>query len=176
MYIGRRNLRIIEFHLHIDQKWKDKSRICSSKESLNHLQVEWQVLLSLSRRRTDHYGWRVTIEYINSFTIECQYPMPIVQNVLNKVGQSNVISVFDCRSAYWTCPVKESDQWKTAVVTHNLLYEFTRAIAHIAKPLFGMVNSGITFVKATINAFAEPYLDDIAVHSYDWQMHLKHLE
>src|SRR6218665_494505 len=42
--------------------------------------------------------------YINSFTIECQYPMPIVQDVLNKVGQSNVISIFDCRSAYWTCP------------------------------------------------------------------------
>ena len=79
--------------------------------------------------------------YINSFTIECQYPMPIVQDVLNKVGQSNVISIFDCRSAYWTCPVKESDQWKTAVVTHNSLYEFTRVP-------FGMVNLGRTFVKA----------------------------
>ena len=43
--------------------------------------------------------------YINSFTIECQYPMPIVKDVLNKVGQSNVISIFDCRSAYWICPV-----------------------------------------------------------------------
>ena len=31
--------------------------------------------------------------YINSFTIECQYPMPSVQDVLNKVGQSNVISI-----------------------------------------------------------------------------------
>src|SRR6218665_2956709 len=113
--------------------------------------------------------------YINSFTIECQYPMPIVQDVLNKVGQSNVISIFDCRSAYWRCPVKESDQWKTALVTHNSLYEFTRVP-------FGMVNSGRTFVKAInmvlkpINEFAEPYVDAIAVHFDDWQMHLKHLE
>src|SRR6218665_2330805 len=48
--------------------------------------------------------------YINSFTIECQYPMPIVQDVLNEVGKSNLISIFDCRSPYWTCPVKKSDQ------------------------------------------------------------------
>ena len=39
-----------------------------------------------------------------------------------------------------------------------------------------------TFVKAInmvlkpINKFAEPYVDDIVVHSDDWQMHLKHLE
>ena len=26
------------------------------------------------------------------------------------------------------------------------------------------------------NEFAEPYVDDIAVHSDDWQVHLKHLE
>src|SRR6218665_1784108 len=36
--------------------------VCCSKESLNHLQIEWQVLLSLSRRRTDHYDWRLTID------------------------------------------------------------------------------------------------------------------
>jgi len=113
--------------------------------------------------------------YINSFTIECQYPMPVVKDVLYKVGKSDVISIFDCRSAYWTFPVKESEQWKAAVVTHNYLYEFTRIP-------FGMVNSGRTFVKAInmvlkpINEFAEPYVADIAVHSDDWQMHLKHLE
>ena len=79
--------------------------------------------------------------YINSFTVDCKYPVPIVKDVLYKVGKSNVISIFDCRSAYWTCPVKECDQWKTAFVTHNGLYEFTRVP-------FGMINSGRTFVKA----------------------------
>jgi len=60
-------------------------------------------------------------------------------------------------------------------VTHNSLYEITRVP-------FGMVNSSRTFVKVinmifkAINEFAEPYVDDIAVHSDDWQMHLKHLE
>ena len=34
--------------------------------------------------------------YINSFTIESQYPMPIVKDVLHKVGKLNVISIFDC--------------------------------------------------------------------------------
>jgi hypothetical protein len=45
-----------------------------------------------------------------------------------------------------------------------------------------MINSGRTFVKAInmilnpINDFAEPYVDDIAVHSDDWTLHLFHLE
>jgi len=113
--------------------------------------------------------------YINSFTVDCKYPMPIVKDVLYKVGKSNVISIFDCRSAYWTCPVKQCDQWKTAFVTHNGLYEFTRVP-------FGMINSGRTFVKAinmvlqSVNEFCEPYVDDIAVHSDNWKIHLQHLD
>src|SRR6218665_3320191 len=45
-----------------------------------------------------------------------------------------------------------------------------------------MENSRRTFLKAInmvlkpLNEFAEPYVDDFAVHSDDWQMHLKHLE
>src|ERR1700733_11314301 len=113
--------------------------------------------------------------YINSDTVDCKYPMPIVRDVLNKVSKSNYISIFDCRSAHWTCPVKEEDRWKTAFVTHNSCYEFLRVP-------FGMINSGRTFVKAVnlvlkpINEFTEPYVDDIAVHSDNWTVHLQHLE
>ena len=41
-----------------------------------------------------------------------------------------------------------------------------------------MINSGRIFVKAInmvlqpINEFAEPYVDDIAVRSDDWKIHL----
>ena len=31
-------------------------------------------------------------------------------------------------------------------------------------------------VVQPINEFAEPFVDDIAVHSDDWKMHLKHFE
>ena len=113
--------------------------------------------------------------YINSYTVDCKYPMPMVRDVLNKISKAQVISIFDCRSAYWTCPVKASDRWKTAFVTHNACYEFLRVP-------FGMVNSGRTFVRAInlvlqpLQEFTEPYIDDIAVHSSDWIGHLKHIE
>ena len=64
--------------------------------------------------------------YINSFTIECQYQMPIAKDVLNKVGKSTIIYIFDCRSAYWTCPVKESDQRGLVFPCNCILYKGTR--------------------------------------------------
>lgn len=54
-----------------------------------------------------------------TLTVGCKYPMPIVRDILNKVGNSrNVISSFLCWSLYWTCLVEKSGQWKT-LVTHK---------------------------------------------------------
>lgn len=79
--------------------------------------------------------------------------MPIVQDVLHKESKSTVISVVDCRSAYWPCRVKETDQWKAAFCTHNSLYEITRVP-------FGTVNSGRTSVKAlNIHVVLQPIND-----------------
>jgi len=72
--------------------------------------------------------------YIKSFTVGCQYPMPTVDEDIMNVGNANIISIFDCRSAYWTCPVVDTDQRKTAFITHHGLLEWTRVP-------FGMINS-----------------------------------
>lgn len=94
--------------------------------------------------------------YVNSYTIQTPYPMPLITDVVNKVAQAKYISVFDCRSAYWSCEVEEQDRWKTAIITHLGIFEWARVP-------FGMVDSGRTFVKVMdvvlqpLKQFCEPY-------------------
>ena len=58
---------------------------------------------------------------------------------------------------------------------HDCLYEWTRVP-------FGMKNSAATFVRAIqmshkpIKGIAELYVDDMAVHSGDWQTHLRDIK
>lgn len=122
-------------------------------------------------------GVRLAVDYryLNSFTIADAYPMTTVNEILNKMGSARFVSLFDAKSGYWQVPVAEKDQWKTAFVTHDGLYEWTRMP-------FGLRNAGATFVRAMktilypIRSFADTYVDDMAIGSADWSQHVCHVK
>ena len=62
-------------------------------------------------------GVRIAVDYryLNLFTVADVYPMTTVNEILNKMGSANFISLFDAQSGYWQIPVAEEDQWRTAV-------------------------------------------------------------
>ena len=80
--------------------------------------------------------------------------MVTLNDILNKMGSANYISLFDVKSGYWQIPVAEENQWKTTFVTHDALYQWTRMP-------FGLRNAVSTFVRAMktilrpVSAFAD---------------------
>jgi len=90
------------------------------------------------------------------------------------MGSANYISLFSAKSGYWQIPVAEEDQWKTAFVMHDGLYEWT------SMP-FGLRNAGATFVRAMktilrpVNVFADTYVDDMSIGSGQWSQHMCHV-
>jgi len=70
--------------------------------------------------------------------------------------------------------VAEEDEWKTASVTLDGLYEWTRMP-------FGLRNAGDTFMRAMktilrpVRAFADTYVDDMSVGSGQWPQHMCHV-
>src|SRR3989441_2472643 len=64
------------------------------------------------------------LRYINSGTIRDAYPMPLGEDLLLKICPANYISTLDCTAGYWQIPIKESDTYKTAFMTHRGLYEW----------------------------------------------------
>lgn len=112
--------------------------------------------------------------YVNSFTVPDVFPLATIEEVIQKVGQGCLISTFDAKSGYWQLMVSPECRWLTAFVTHEGLYEWVRMP-------FGLRNAGATFVRAItsvlqpLQKFSGSYVDDMAVGSQGWPVHMGHL-
>ena len=133
------------------------------------------VLVKKGKTFSDGIRLAVDYRYLNSFTVTDAFPIPDIEDVIQRVGSKKFISVFDCRHGYWQTPVRESDRWLTAFVCLGRLYEFTRTA-------FGMKNAGQTFVRAMhsilqpLREFVDSFIDDCAAFSDSWHDHMSHLE
>lgn len=100
--------------------------------------------------------------------------MPDSNDVFDRMGGSQIFSTLDCASAYWSIPLREEDKECTAFVSTRGQYEFNRMP-------FGLCNSQATYQRAIDNILkeatnAEAFVDDIVVHSRDFELHLNHLD
>ena len=102
------------------------------------------------------------------------YPMPRVEEVLDRIGRAKFISTMDLSRAYWQVPVDEDSRSKTAFVTEFGLYEF------VTMP-FGLHGAPVTFqrlmdqVLRGANENSDAFIDDVTVFSSTWVEHGKHL-
>ncbi|XP_042320340.1 uncharacterized protein LOC121929090 [Sceloporus undulatus] len=120
---------------------------------------------------------RFCVDYrrLNSVTRPEQYPMPRVDELLEKLGRAKYLSSIDLTKGYWQVALAEESKHRTAFITHMGLFEFN------VLP-FGLRNAPATFQRLVDSLlrgcgdFAVAYLDDIAIFSDSWEDHLKHLE
>ena len=68
------------------------------------------------------------------------YPMPRIEEMFEKIGSANVISMLDLAKGYWHIPMTPDSQEKTVFVTPFGLFEFT------VMP-FGLHNAPATFQR-----------------------------
>lgn len=76
--------------------------------------------------------------YLNEGTILDKYPIPLVNDLLEKLRHANIFTKLDLRSGYNNVRIKEGDQWKAAFKTNQGLFEPTVMF-------FGLCNSPATF-------------------------------
>ncbi|PHJ18738.1 rna-directed dna polymerase [Cystoisospora suis] len=62
---------------------------------------------------------RMVVDYrpLNRLTIREGYPMPRIQDLINRLGKAKWFSKFDLWSGYYQVQVATDDQWKTAFRT-----------------------------------------------------------
>lgn len=120
-------------------------------------------------------GWRTTSDYRkhNSRTIPDRYPVPYVDDILQRLHGCSVFTTIDLVRAYHQIPVAHADIAKTAVTTPFGLIEF------LGMPP-GLRNATQTFQRHMDNLFrgldfVGCFIDDLIVSSKSHEEHLQHL-
>lgn len=120
---------------------------------------------------------RLCVDYrgLNKITIKDRYPIPLVDEMLDRLEGAKCFSKLDLREAYHRIRITEGDEWKTAFRTRYGNYEYR------VMP-FGLCNAPATFqsyiheaLKGLIDIYCIVYLDDILIYSKNEEEHTEHL-
>ena len=131
-------------------------------------------ILYTSDKEGRQQGFCVDFRELNKVTRADSYPMPHPKDIMDRVYGDTHYSVLDGASAYWSVEIDEADKYKTAFATTRGLYEFNRMP-------FGLINSGSTYQRLMDEALrevqqADPYVDDVCVHSKGFNSHMEDLK
>jgi len=102
--------------------------------------------------------------HINQWTIKNGYLLPLIADILDRVGKRKVFTKLDLRWGYNNVRIKEGDEWKVAFTMHIGAYEPTVMY-------FGLTNSPATFQAMMNDLFRDlinqentaTFIDDILV-------------
>ena len=114
---------------------------------------------------------------LNSLTKKDAYPLPLVDQILNKLNSAQFLSSIDLKAAFWQIPLEKDSCEKTAfVVPGRGLFEFN------VLP-FGLNNAAQTqqrLMDSVLGPAFEPYvftfLDDVIVATPTFSKHIEVLE
>jgi hypothetical protein len=121
---------------------------------------------------------RMVVDYrlLNKHTIRDRFPLPRVDDLLDKMHGKAWVSKMDLQAGYYQIRLAEADKEKTAFNTPSGQYQFK------VLPM-GLANAPATFQRVMNSAFADMlgkhlliYMDDLLVMSKTQDQHLQHLE
>lgn len=121
--------------------------------------------------------WRLVVDYrkLNEKTIDDKYPMPNINEILDKLGKCQYFTTLDLASGFHQIEVHPDDVQKTAFSVEYGLYEYVRMP-------FGLKNAPATLQRVMNNILRNligkcclVYMDDIIVYSTSLQEHLENL-
>jgi hypothetical protein len=149
----------------IVQKYKEMGIVRDSKSP-------WSCPVVLVMRKDGSARLCCDWRKLNDVTIKDKMPLPLINDVLDGLGKSKWFTKLDFTNGYYHIDLDEDAIQKSAFVTAEGLYEFT-------KMGMGLVSSPATFVRMVSLVLGRllwtrcmAYLDDVLVYSATWEQHL----
>lgn len=137
----------------------------------------WNLLffMCLVRKKDGTLRFRVDYRKLNQVTKKDVYPLPRINDSLDRLRNARYFSSMDLRSRYWQIEVHERDREKTAFVTPGGLYEFKVlpfGLCSAPATFQGMMDTVLTGLKWQTCIV---YLDDVVMFSETFDEHLRRL-
>ena len=138
----------------------------------------WQAQVMIAHDELQRHKKRMCIDYsqtINLFTELDAYPLPRIEDMVNKLSQYKVFSTFDLKSAYHQIPLRESETKFTAFEALGDLYEFVVLPFGVTNgvPSFQRIIDTLVTEEGLKNTF--PYLDNVTVAGVNQADHDKNV-
>lgn len=135
--------------------------------------------VTLANKKDDGERSRLCIDLrkLNQNCIPDNFPFPRIEDIIDKLHDSMYFSTIDITSGFWHVKIDPKDTHKLGFVTVHDHYEW------LVLP-FGFKNASAIFQRIIYNIlykhdltkFCHNYLDDIMIHSKDFETHIKHVE
>ena len=112
---------------------------------------------------------------VNAVTQADPFPLPRVEDLLDRIGHYRYLTKLDMTRGYWQVPQDDPSVPISAFVTPFGHFQW-RYMA------FGLRNAGATFSRLVskllhgLESFCAAYLDDVVIYSDTWQEHLQNIK
>lgn len=119
----------------------------------------------LIKKKSGEHRMCIDFRKLNAITVKDKYPMPLINDQIDKLGGNRYFTGLDLASEYYQVPVDDESTEKTAFVAPEGHYEFLRMP-------FGLTNGPAVFQRlmdrvlgSLKKSVAFPYLDDVIIPS-----------
>ena len=135
----------------------------------------WGAPVLFQKKKDGTFRLCIDFRGLNQCTIKNKYPIPRIDELLDRLYGAQYFSKIDLRSGYYQVKIRQEDIPKTAFNTRFGHFEFS------VMP-FGLTNAPATFnrlmsdlFRKELDEFVLVFFDDILIYSKTEQEHEKHL-
>ena len=159
---------------------KQKHLTNTINEMLKHGQIEksyasWSSPVILVKKKDGSYRFVIDYRSLNNITERDCYPLPRIDDALNRLNGNNYFTKLDLKSGYHQIRIHPDDKDKTTFVTSHGTFRFN------VMPQ-GLTNSPSNFQRLMYDLlvnnrwdYSLVYIDDVLIFSRTFEQHIYHL-
>ena len=132
----------------------------------------WNAPVMLVKKKDQSLRFVLDFRALNDVTKKDTYPLPLIQDLIDRMGGSVYWTKLDAASAYWSMPLEEESKEKTAFSVHRGKFEFN------VTP-YGLCNAGRSYqrmIDITLSGLPSDrvlaYMDDISIFTATFDDHM----